>query len=100
MPKRQIVITDRAYNSFRRIIQRVKTTSLIGAEDARTAIINRIRKLAMNPAHESRIAKFATLEGDIRSVLAWNYRIYFQVEDTRLIILDMIIDEDALTPEV
>ncbi|NQX91491.1 MAG: type II toxin-antitoxin system RelE/ParE family toxin [Flavobacteriales bacterium] len=100
MSKKQVLITDRAYNAFRRIVQQVKTTSLIGAEEARTTILNRIRKICSNPAHGSREANFETLQGEYRSALAWNYRIYYKVEEDRLIVLDMIIDENVATPEI
>lgn len=88
-----MIISDRAFNSFRRIIDNVQSTSLIGAEDARTVVLNRIRKLAFNPTQQSRKAKFFNLEGDYRSVLAWNYRIYYKVEEKRVIVLDVILDK-------
>jgi len=100
MSKRQVIISDRALNAFQRIIQQVKTNSLVGAEDARTSIINRLRKLGANAAINTRVANFATLEGEFRSALAWNYRIYFKVEPNRIIVLDMILDkENAETGE-
>lgn len=99
MSKRQVIITDRAYNAFRRIVRQVKSTSLIGAEDARTAILNRIRKICANPANDSRPADFATIPGEFRSALAWNYRIYYKVEEGKVILLDIILDEQKATTE-
>lgn len=94
MAKRQVIISDRALNAFHRIIQQVKTNSLVGAEDARMTIISRLRKLGANPGMNTRVANFATLDGEFRSALAWNYRIYFKVEEDRIIVLDMILDKD------
>ncbi len=89
----KVIITDRAYNSFRRILDVVRSTSLIGAEDARVVVLNRMKKLASNPEIQSRKAKFFNLEGDYRSVLAWNYRIYYKLEEKRVIVLDVILDK-------
>lgn len=93
MSQYKVIISDRAFSSFRRIIDHVQSTSLIGAEDARTVVLNRIRKLGSNPTQQSRKAKFFNLEGDYRSVLAWNYRIYFKIEEKRVVVLDIILDK-------
>lgn len=93
MAQYKVIVADKAVSSFNRLIEHVRSTSLIGAEDARTVILNRMRKLCANPAHQSRKAKFFSLEGDFRSVLAWNYRIYYKVEEKRIIILDLILDK-------
>ena len=93
MAQRKLIITNKACDSFRTLIENVSSTSLVGAEDARTVIINRLRKLAINPNQQSRKAKFSSLSGDFRSVLAWNYRIYYKVEDDRVIVLDLFLDK-------
>lgn len=93
MSQRKVIISARAEDAFRTLIEKVRSTSLIGAEDARVVIINRLRKLCGNPMHQSRKAKFSSLEGDFRSVLAWNYRIYYKLEEERVIVLDLILDK-------
>jgi plasmid stabilization system protein ParE len=54
--------------------------------------LDEIRKLASNPDRNTRPAKFEKLRGDYRSVLVWNYRVYFKVEEERISILDIILD--------
>lgn len=76
------------------MLETVRSTSLVGAEDARVAVINRLRKLAVNNTGQTRKANFANLDGEFRSVVAWNYRIYYLIEEKRIVILDMIIDND------
>lgn len=93
MSQYKIVFCDRAVNSFRRVLENVKSTSLIGAEEARGVILQVIRRLASNPIQSARKAKFFSLEGDYYSVLAWNYRIYYKVEEKRVIVLDIILDK-------
>ncbi len=93
MSQHKIVFCDRAVNSFRRVLENVKSTSLIGAEEARGVILQVIRRLASNPIQNARKAKFFSLEGDYYSVLAWNYRIYYKVEEKRVVVLDIILDK-------
>lgn len=93
MSQYKIIFCDKAVNSFKRVLENVKSTSLIGAEDTRGVILQVIRRLAANPQLQSRKAKFFSLEGDFRSVLAWNYRIYYKVEEKRVIVLDIILDK-------
>lgn len=93
MSQHKIIFCDRAVNSFRRLLENVQSTSLIGAEDARNMILQVVRKLAVNPTQQARKAKFFSLDGDFRSVLAWNYRIYYKIEEKRVIVLDIILDK-------
>ena len=90
--KYEVIITDRAANAIRRIVEHTQQTSLIGGEDAKDALLHRIRRLGINPEEGSRKANFQKLEGNYRSVLAWDYRIYYKVEETRVIVLDVIVD--------
>ena len=93
MAKKSVVIADRASNSLQRVVRQLKSTSLIGAEDARTAILNHIRKLSVNYNSGSKPADFATLDGEFRSSMIWNYIVYFKVEDNRLVVLDIILEK-------
>lgn len=93
MSQYKIVFCDRSVNAFRRVLENVKSTSLIGAEEARGVILQVIRRLSSNPIQNARKAKFFSLEGDYYSILAWNYRIYYKVEEKRVIVLDIILDK-------
>jgi len=84
-------VTDRATASFKRIIGGLKEVSLIGGEDARLAILDSIRKLGVNPMANSMSAKFERLEGEYRKVDVWDYRIYYKVEENKVIVLDIIL---------
>lgn len=94
MSQPKIIISDRAVNSLRRVLDNIKSTSLVGAEEARMVILNRIRRLAANPTTDSRKANFITLEGEFRSVLAWNYRIYYKVNGKQIVVLDIFLDKN------
>lgn len=93
MSQYKVVVADRAVQSLRRLLESVRSTSLIGAEDARTVVLQHLRKLGANPTNGARKAKFFSLEGDFRSILAWNYRIYYKIEEKRVVVLDIILDK-------
>jgi len=66
----------------------------LGADKAKEAVIRRIKSLGTNPEKDSRKAKFGRLGGDIRSVLAWNYRIYYRITEEEIHVLDIFLDVD------
>jgi len=83
-----------------RIIRRLQGASLIGAEKAKDEMLSRIRSLSRNATPgDSRKAKFDSIPGDIRSVLAHNHRIYYLIEENRLVILDVILDAEIHSVE-
>lgn len=91
MKRSKVIVTDRATASFKRIISGLKEVSLIGGEDARLAILDSIRKLGVNPMANSKAAKFERLDGEYRKVDVWDYRIYYKVEEGKVIVLDIIL---------
>ncbi|MFK7755834.1 MAG: type II toxin-antitoxin system RelE/ParE family toxin [Flavobacteriales bacterium] len=94
MKKRKVIISDRATNSLKRIITKLQRNGYLGADKAKEAIIKRIKFLANHPEKDSRVAKFGRIEGDIRSVLAWNYRIYYLIAEEEIKVLDIFLDQD------
>lgn len=94
--KREIIIAPRAVQSMQRIFVRTSELSLIGAEEARVSMIRRIRKLSTDPERDSRKAKFDTLTGNYRSVMASGCRIYYKVEESQVLILDIFMEKPNL----
>ena len=48
---------------------------------------------------DARKARFDTIPGDIFSILAHNHRIYYLVEDARVVVLDVILDAEIHSVE-
>lgn len=83
-----------------RIIRHLQGASLIGAEKAKDEMLSRIRDLGRNAAPgDARKARFHEISGDIRSVLAHNHRIYYMIEQQRIVILDVILDAEIHSVE-
>jgi len=91
--KREIVISAKATQSLQRIVSRVAEVSLIGAEDTRLNVLSALRKLTLNAENRSRKAKFDTLTGNYRSILAGQCRVYFKVEEGKILVLDIILEK-------
>ncbi len=92
--KMQMIITDRAMNSLQRIVKRIKQTSLIGGENTREKILNRIRKVGLNPSANSTLMEFRNQEGEYRFAEVWDYRIYYKVLDEKVLILDVLLAKE------
>ncbi|MFT4679246.1 MAG: mRNA-degrading endonuclease RelE of RelBE toxin-antitoxin system [Flavobacteriales bacterium] len=88
-------MSDRAVSSLHRIVMSLKSVSLIGGEDARTAVVHRIKKLTNNPAKGCRKANFEKLAGEYYSLLIWDYRVYFKIEESRVVVLEIIVDKET-----
>lgn len=98
--QRDVILADRATTAIERIIRQLQGASLIGAERAKDEIVNRIRSLSGNamPA-DARKARFESIADDIWSVLAHNHRIYYLVEEGRVVVLDVILDAEIHSVE-
>jgi len=92
LEKRKVIISDKAANSIKRIIEKLKINGFLGADKAKDEIIKTLRKLSVNPERNSRVAKFGSLEGEYRSVLAWNYRIYYRIDVEEIKVVDVFLD--------
>jgi len=98
--QRDVILADRATTSIERIIRHLQGASLIGAERAKDEIISRLRSLGSNAMPgDARKAKFDAIADAIWSVLAHNHRIYYLVEDQRVVILDVILDAEIHSME-
>ena len=90
--KRKVIISDKASNSMKRIIEKLQVNGFLGADKAKDELIKTIKSLEINPEKNSRVAKFGRMEGDYRSVLAWNYRIYYRIDLVEIKVLDVFLD--------
>ena len=72
----------------------------LGAATAKGEVLSVIRSLGRHAApNGSRKARFDAEFGDVRSVLAHNHRIYYLVEEARIVILDVILDAEIHSVE-
>ena len=97
---KSVIIADSAATAMERIIHHLQGASLIGAEKSKDEMLSVIRSLGRNAApNGSRKARFDDKFGDVRSILAHNHRIYYLVEEARIVILDVILDAEIHSVE-
>lgn len=89
--RKRVVVSDHAANSFRRIISHHKEVSLIGAEDAKGAIMAGLRRIGQNPMALSEELDFGKLEGDYRISNIWDCKVIYKIEEKRILVVDILL---------
>lgn len=97
MNQQELVFTATAKNSLQDLIHQVQEVSLIAAERVRSRIFHRLHLIHHQPTQASRKADFGALEGHFRVATVLNYKIYYLVEETRIVVLDLILDKEVQT---
>ena len=92
MAKFELVISERAADAFHAAFNKAKEASLIGAESLRAAWLTKLHKLGIDPGVDSRLEDGAQLPGELRSAAIKSYRIFFLIQATRIIVLDVVVD--------
>lgn len=99
MQTTEFFFTQQARTALQDLIRQVQEVSLIAAERVRSRIFHKLHLIHHQPLQASRKADFAALEGHFRVATALNYKIYYKVEDTRIVVLDFILDKEMTKPE-
>lgn len=92
MSKFELVISKHASDSIQKAYTQAKETSLIGAEDLRTALVSRLHQVASNPLRESQAVGGTQLPGDLRTVKVLQFKVFFLVQASRVIVIDLVVD--------
>ncbi len=95
MAKFQLVISDHAAEAFAAAFVQAREASLVGAESLRAAWVNRLHKLASDPRVDSRLEDGAQLPGQLRSAAVKSFRIFFLVQSSRVVVLDVVLAGEA-----
>ncbi len=93
MNSSDLYFTKTAVKSFKEIIAHTQETSLIAAEKLRAKIFHKLRSIRHHPEQGSKAVIFDGLQGNFRLATALHVKIYFKVEETRMVILEMVLDK-------
>ncbi len=93
MNSSDLYFTKTAVKSFKEIIAHTQETSLIAAEKLRAKIFHKLRSIRHHPEQGSKAVIFEGLQGNYRLATALHVKIYFKVEEDRMVILEMILDK-------
>lgn len=93
MSNQEFYFTESATVAFREIIGRIQQVSLIAAERTRSKIFHKLHLIQHHPLQGSRKCDFPGIEGHFRVSVADNYKVYYKVEDERIIVVDMLLEK-------
>lgn len=92
MAKFELVVSEHAADAFHAAFNWAKEASLIGAESWRSAWLAKLHKLGSDPFVDSRREDGAQLPGELRSAEVHAHRIFYLVQATRIVVLDVVVD--------
>lgn len=93
MNRHELVISEKAAESFREIVARTQEVSLISAEKVRQKILHKLHFIGHHPLQGSRKMDLPESLGHFRSVHVLNYRIIFKVDENLVTVEDMLVDK-------
>ena len=62
----------------------------------RNKIFHKLHLIHHHPLQGSKKVELANVEGHIRLATVLNFKIYYKVEDKRIIVLDLLLDKEAV----
>jgi plasmid stabilization system protein ParE len=94
MNRHELLISEKAVESFQEIIAKTQEVSLISAEKVRQKILHKIHFVGHHPQQGTRQMELPAAFGHVRTVLVLNYKIIFKVEENKVTFLDMLVDKN------
>ncbi len=88
-----LYFTKTAIKSFKSIIAHTQETSLIAAEKLRAKIFHKLRSVRHHPDQGSKPVLFEGIQGSYRLATALHVKIYYKVEDGRLVVVELLLDK-------
>jgi hypothetical protein len=70
--------------------------SLIAAERMRNKIFHKLDLIHHHPLHGSKKVEVANTPGHYRLATVLTYKIYYKVEDKRIIVMDILLDKESV----
>jgi hypothetical protein len=95
MAQNTLYFTQRSAESFRSLIYNLQEVSLLSAERVRSKILHKLHLIQHEPLQSSKKIDFQDLTGHFRLATILNYKIYYQVKDDQIYILEFLMDKNA-----
>jgi plasmid stabilization system protein ParE len=93
MNSHSFYFTPHAAKSLKRMIEQVQEVSLLSAEKLRARIFHKLHLIHHHPVQGSKRLDLAGVDAHIRLASVLNYRIYFKLENERIIVLEILSDK-------
>ena len=95
MSQFNVYFTQRSADSFRALIYNLQEVSLLSAERVRAKILHKLHLVQHEPLQASKKFEMQNLEGHFRLTTILNYKIYYQVKEDSIYILEFLLDKNA-----
>jgi hypothetical protein len=86
--------TPSAAEKFQAIVSHMQEVSLIAAERVRSRIIHKLHLIQHNPIQSSKKIELSGLEGHFRVAEVLNYKMFYFVDDSRIVLMDILLDKE------
>lgn len=100
MNTHDVVFAKSAADRLHSIIGQLQEVSLLSAEKVRAKFFHKIHLIQHHPLQSSRQIDAKPLEGNIRVTTVLNYKIYYKVEENKIIILEILLDKEVAKKEL
>lgn len=94
MNSSEFVFSNHAIESLRAIIEDLQQVSLLSAEKVRSRIMHKLHLIQHQPMQSSKKVE-AGMDRHIRVAAVLNYKIFYMVEDTRISVLEILLDKEV-----
>ncbi|MFN0031068.1 MAG: type II toxin-antitoxin system RelE/ParE family toxin [Flavobacteriales bacterium] len=87
--------TKQAAETLKRLIADVQEVSLLSAEKVRTRFFHKVHLIHHHPTQGSKKLELPGIDAHIRLAVVLHYKIYFTLEENRIIVMEILMDKDA-----
>ncbi|MEY3398984.1 MAG: hypothetical protein RL220_1578 [Bacteroidota bacterium] len=98
MSKYELIISQRAVDGLKEIVEEVQKSSLVDAEKLRSKILHRLHFIQHHPHEQSRKVEIPKKEGEIRCSNIMNYRIYYLLMEEQILVMEIIAEKTGHNP--
>lgn len=94
MNSSEFVFSNHATESLKAIIEDLQQVSLLSAEKVRSRIMHKLHLIQHQPMQSSKKVE-TTIDRHIRVATVLNYKIFYMVEETRISVLEILLDKEV-----
>jgi plasmid stabilization system protein ParE len=95
MNNHDFFFSHKAVDTFRQIILDMQEVSLVAAESVRAKIFHKLHLIQHHPLQSSKEIELSGINGHFRLTTVLNYKIYYKVEESRILVVDILTDKSS-----
>jgi hypothetical protein len=92
MKTHEVVITKQATDILHQTINDLQSVSLLSADKVRSKFFHKFHQIQHDPLQSSKVVELQGMQGHFRVTTVLNHKIYFKVEEEKIIVLDILLE--------